>query len=519
MQEKSKRKTKKSSIKSAYIPMRLIFAALIIIAEVLAVIGIVIALCIYVPYFIVFTLLTQIVCVLRIIASDDNPDYKVPWLLVVLIFPVAGFMVYFMFYSRKLKDKHIKRLDELKKKTYSKNDKRDFLRLKEEDSIIHGHAKMICELADTHLFGGQGLKYFSSGEELFENLINDLKIAEKFIFMEYFIIDEGELWNSILQILVDKAKNGVEIKIVYDDVGCIRTLPGNYYKRLKKYGIEAVPFSRLKGQADNEFNNRSHRKITVIDGKIGYTGGANIADEYVNKIERFGHWKDSGIRIEGEAVWELTELFLTDYCVNVSKFAESDNEYYPSFDLKKNDGYVIPFGDGPNPLYPRRVSKNIIINMLSVANDYAYITTPYLIIDNDICSSIENASLRGVDVKIILPHVPDKKMVFDMTRSFYSRLIKAGVEIYEYGPGFMHAKNYVVDDKIAMVGTVNLDYRSLAHHFENAVWLYKCDCIKDIKADIMQTLDLSIKITEADCKVGGMKAFFRALLKIFAPLM
>lgn len=518
MKNKGK-KTRKSSFKSAYIPMRLIFAAVITVAEVLFVIGIVVALCVYVPFFILLTFLTQVVCALRIIASDDNPDYKVPWLLVVLVFPVAGFMVYFMFYSRTLKKKYIKRLEELKKKTYPKSDGKDFIRLKEEDPIIYGHAKMICELADTHLFGGQRLKYFSSGEEFFESLIKDLKDARKFIFMEYFIIDEGELWTSVLEILKEKAKNGVEIKIVYDDVGCIKTLSGNYHKKLKKLGIDAVPFSRLKGQANNEFNNRSHRKITVIDGVIGYTGGANVADEYVNKIERFGHWKDSGIKLEGEAVWELTELFLTDYCVNVAKMPHSDNEYYPAFDLEKNDGYVIPFGDGPNPLYPRRVSKNVIINMLSVANEYAYITTPYLVIDNDLCSSIENASLRGVNVKIVLPRVPDKKFVFDMTRSFYLRLIKAGVEIYEYGPGFIHAKNYLVDDKIAMVGTVNLDYRSLAHHFENSVWLYKCRCIKDIKEDMEHVLDLSVKITEEDCKVGGVKAFFRALLKIFAPLM
>lgn len=503
----------------SYIPGRFILAILITLFEILAIIAIVVALCIYVPYFYILAYATQIACVLRIIASDDNPDYKVPWLLFVLILPVSGFMLYFLFYSRKLPKKHIKKIDELRKKTYIKQEKREFESLKEVDSVASSHAQMLCNIAETHLFYGKTQRYFASGEELFASMIEDLKKAKKFIFMEYFIIEEGALWTSILKILKEKVAQGVEVKIVYDDVGCMKTLPSNYAKTLRKYGIQATVFARLKGQANNEFNSRSHRKITVIDGVVGYTGGANIADEYINKKRTLGHWKDSGIRIEGEAVHELTELFLGDYSFNVKTFPEPENDYYPTVDNHEVDGYLIPFGDGPNPLYKTRVSKNVVQNMLSLATEYAYITTPYLIIDNDLCNSLENAALRGVNVKIILPHVPDKKMVFWITQSYYKRLMKAGVEIYEYTPGFMHAKNYVVDGKYAMVGSVNLDYRSLAHHFENAVWLYECECIKDIKRDIDKTLENCIRIKEDTRKNGVIKSFIRAIIKIFAPLM
>ena len=290
--------------------------------------------------------------------------------------------------------------------------------------------------------------------------------------MEYFIIEEGTFWNSILEILKKKAAVGVEVKVLYDDIGCMMTLPGDYYKTLKSYGIEARPFSRLRGNADSEFNNRSHRKIMVIDGKIGYTGGVNIADEYINEIVKFGHWKDTAIRLEGEAVWELTKLFLVDFGINVKKLLAARNDWYPVQRNNSAQGYIIPFGDGPHPIYERRVGKSVIQNMLSSATRYAWITSPYLIIDNDLCTTFENTALRGVDVRIIVPHIPDKKLVFGMTRSFYHRLMAAGVKIYEYEPGFIHAKSYLVDDDYAMIGTINLDYRSLVHHFENGV----CNC-------------------------------------------
>lgn len=501
-----------------YIPIRYIIAILITIFEILAIIGIVAILCVFVPYFYILAIITTIAVEIQIIASDNNPDYKVPWMLFVLILPIAGFMLYFMFSSRTLKQKFIKRLDDLKAHSYKKNDKEVLEKLDSQDSIACSQAKMLLNIADTHIFKNTKQTYFPSGEKYFESLLNDLNNAKKFIYMEYFIIDEGKFWNSILDILKEKAKQGLDVKVLYDDVGCMNTLPGNYSKILKGFGIEATPFSRLKGQADNEFNNRSHRKITVIDGFIGYTGGVNIADEYINERKKYGHWKDSGIRLEGEAVWEFTKLFLIDFGINIKKPLSLPENLYPIYETP-NSGYVIPFGDGPKPLYERRVGKSVIQNMLNTATKYVYITTPYLIIDNDLCVSIENAALRGIDVRIITPHIPDKKVVFQMTRSYYKRLMSAGVKIYEYEPGFIHAKTYLCDDKIAMIGTINLDYRSLVHHFENGVWLYNTDCIKDLKTDIEETLEKSIFVSEDMLKANIFVRFFRSLVRIFAPLL
>ena len=502
-----------------YIPVRYIIAFAITLFEILAIIGIMIALCYYVPYFYIAAYVTTFAVELKIIASSDNPDYKIPWMLFVLILPIAGFMLYFIFASRKLKKKYIRRLKELKNKYYNKDNNILLDCLEKENPQASNQAKMLCNIAEAHIFKNTKQTYFPSGEEYHKALLEDLKSATKFIYLEYFIIEEGKFWNSILEILKEKSHQGLDIKVAYDDIGCMSTLPGNYSKILKSYGIEATPFSRLRGSADSEFNNRNHRKITVIDGKIGYTGGINIADEYINEFAKYGHWKDAGIRLEGEAVWELTRLFLIDFGINVKYMPELKHNIYPTIEGINENGYVIPFGDGPKPLYQRRVGKSIIQSMLANATKYVYITTPYLIIDNELCTSIENTALRGVDVRIIVPHIPDKKIVFNMTRSYYKRLVECGVKIYEYSPGFIHAKTYLADDKFAIIGTINLDYRSLVHHFENGVWLYNCESIKDLKVDIVDTLDKSKEITSDKLKTNVLNRFFRAVVRIFAPML
>lgn len=502
-----------------YIPVRYIIAMLITVLEIAAIIGIVIACCYYVPYFYIAAWLTEIFCVIRIVASDDNPDYKIPWLLFVLIIPIAGFMLYFLFYSRKLQKRFVKRLSMLKDSSYVRDDSELFEQLKNENPGAYNQAKMLCAISESHLFTNTRQTYFPLGEDMHKSMLEDLKKAEKFIFMEYFIVEEGKFWNSIMVILKEKAKQGVQIRVVYDDIGCMSTLPGDYYHILRYYGIESVPFSRLKGNADSEFNNRSHRKIMVIDGVVGYTGGVNIADEYINEVERFGHWKDTAIRLEGEAVWELTKLFQIDYGINVKKLPEAKHDYYPKNSEVKESGYIIPFGDGPSPIYDRRVGKSVIQNMLAGATRYVYMTSPYLIIDNDLCQDIENTAMKGVEVKIIVPHIPDKKLVFGMTRSFYKRLMDAGVQIYEYEPGFIHAKSYLSDDEYAMIGTINLDYRSLVHHFENGVWMYRCESIKDMKSDFEETLAKSIMVTPDMIKTNLLQRFIRSVVRIFAPLL
>ncbi len=502
-----------------YIPIRFWIAIALIIMETAAVIGIVILCALYIPYFYIAIYATQVFCVLKIINSQENPDYKVPWLLFVLVVPVAGFMIYFMFYNRKLDRGQIKRIKRIFSQQVDTKDMKILSELEQEDRKAYLQANQLCKISYSHLYKNTSAVYYDMGEKLFPAMVEDLKKAEKFIFMEYFIIEEGLFWNTILEILKEKAKTGVDVRVVYDDVGCMCTLPGDYHKTLNKYGIKAVCFSRLRGQADNEFNNRSHRKITVIDGRVGYTGGINLADEYINEVEKHGVWKDVGIRIEGDAVNQLTSLFLIDYELNVRTAVEPFEPYFTDGVSVKDSGYMIPFGDGPGPIYKHRVAKIAIMNMLNQAEDYVYMMTPYLIIDNELCQCIENAALRGIDVRIITPHIPDKKIILLMTRSYYKRLKDAGVKIYEYEPGFIHAKVYISDDKYGIVGTVNMDYRSLVHHFENGIWLYNHQVLSQIKDDVEVTLAQSIAVTDEHIKNTWGQRLIRALVRILSPLL
>lgn len=502
-----------------HIPFRYILAMTIFILETVLVIGIVFACSKYIPYFFIAVNLTQFAVCISIISSSDNPDYKVPWLVVVLVIPIVGFMLYFMFYKRKLSKKFIKKNNEIHN-SYEPDDCQTLEKLKEEDFGIYSQVIQIKEYSGSHIFCDTETKYYSSGEEIFEEMLVELEKAKKFIFLEFFIIEKGIFWNSILGILERKVKENVDVKVVYDDIGCMMTLPGNYYRQLQKMGIDCVPFSFLKGQANNEFNNRSHRKLLIIDGKVAFTGGINLADEYINKKSKFGFWKDSGIKITGNGVNEYTELFLGDYLLNLYKGSEKFdiNKYYVRNEFK-SDGYVMPFGDGPNPIYLKNVGKTIILNMLYTAKKYVYITTPYLIVDNELAQAIENCSHRGVDIRIFVPHIPDKKIVFEMTRSYYKRFVDAKVKIYEYEPGFIHSKCYIADGEVGMVGTINLDYRSLVHHFENGVWMYKSKAILEVKKDIEKIQDVSIEIKGEDIKNGVFQRMFRAIVKVFSPLL
>lgn len=501
-----------------YIPARYIVSIVVAVLETLAVLAAVGILMYFLPYFYVAVIATQIGVAIGIMASEENPDYRLPWLFIDLLLPVAGFMFYFIFAHRRLEKRRIRELEDLGEQLHQKDSGKELALLKAENADACSQARLICNISRSSLYRNTRVKYFPLGERYYESLWADLKAAEKFIFLEYFIIEEGIFWDSVLAVLKEKAQAGVEVRVVYDDIGTMMTLPGDYAKTLKSYGIDAAIFSKLKGNADSEFNNRSHRKIVVIDGKVGYTGGINMADEYINRKVKYGHWKDGGVRLEGEGVQGLTNLFLSDYGSNV-KDPRIKERFYPAAEAGEDDGYVLPFGDGPEPFYARRVGQSAVQCMLAQAEDYVWITTPYLIIDNELCSAIESAALRGVDVKIITPHIPDKKLIFMMTRSFYPRLMKAGVEIYEYEPGFIHAKNYLADDRVGMVGTINLDYRSLVHHFEDAVWMYGCGCLKDLKADMTETREKCIRIQPSMLRQNIFKRIFCAIARVFAPLM
>ncbi|MBQ7351345.1 MAG: cardiolipin synthase [Clostridia bacterium] len=502
-----------------YIPTRYIIAILITILEILGIIGCVVALAIYVPYFYIALFITEIVSIITIVVSQGNPDYKVAWLFFVVMLPIVGLMLFLIFHKRKLPKKAIKRLKNLHD-SYDYDDTKNFQDLKKIDPYIHTQAVSLCHTANVHLYKNTQLEYYPLGEDMHQAMLTELNNAKKFIFLEYFIIEDGQFWKSILDILIEKAKAGVEVKLVYDDIGCMGTLPGNYYKTLrKKYNIQTVLFSKLRAQADGEFNNRSHRKILVIDGQVGFTGGVNIADEYINETLRFGHWKDTGIKLSGEAVNELTKLFLTDFYINTPHTPENFNKYYIAKNISNSNNFVIPFGDGPKPIYNYDVGKTAIINLLSQAKDYVYISTPYLIIDNELMSAIENTAHRGVDIRIIVPNIPDKKLVFNMTKNSCRQLIKSNVKIYKYTPGFIHAKQYIADDKFGIIGTINLDYRSLTHHFENGVWIYDKTTIEIIKQDMFKVMNHSHLMNEEKQKDNVFTKLINIIVRLFAPLL
>ena len=323
---------------------------------------------------------------------------------------------------------------------------------------------------------------------------------------------------SIHAILKQKAAQGVEIFFLYDDFGCMTTLPEQYYEQLKNEGIHCTPSNKFTPILSHIHNNRDHRKITVIDGRIGFTGGINLADEYINAIEKYGHWKDTAIRLEGPAVKNFMSLFLASWN-SQSKYQIDCTKYMELLPVQQDvNGYVIPFGDGPEPIYRDSIGKNVYLNMINAAKEYVYITTPYLICDHELINALRIAVKKGIDVRIITPHVPDKKTIFLMTRSNYKRLIKSGVKIYEYTPGFIHAKNFICDDKFAVCGTINLDYRSLVHHFECGVWMYGSDAVISMKEDFMRTLTISQQISLTDSELKPWQRLLAEIMKVFSPL-
>ena len=363
-------------------------------------------------------------------------------------------------------------------------------------------------------------EYHPTGEVSWQRMLEELEKAEHYIFLEYFILEEGTMWDPILAILRRKAAEGVDVRVIYDDLGSIFKLPDGYDKLLESYGIRACVFNPFIPVINLRMNNRDHRKICVIDGHTGFTGGINLADEYINVKELHGHWKDTAIMLRGEAVWSLTVMFLTMW--DFIKGEEADFDLYrPQVyqrELPPDDGYIQPFAD--NPLDDEPVGENVYLNMISRAKKYVYITTPYLIPSNEMMTALCNAARSGVDVRIITPHVPDKWYVHMVSRAHYSQLVEAGVRIFEYTPGFIHAKSFVADGLYAVVGTINLDYRSLYLHFECATWMYGASCIQDIYRDFLETEAVSQEITLEQCRaVPFHTRIARNLLKMFAPLM
>lgn len=383
--------------------------------------------------------------------------------------------------------------------------------LEKEAPLIYPQAKYLLDYALAPTYNNTETTYFPLGDDMFPVMLSELNKAEKFIFMEYFIIEDGLMLNSILDILKEKASRGVDVRFMYDSLGSIAKAPVDIVRDLRKAGIRCFEFNTFRSILDNRYNNRDHRKICVIDGNVGFTGGVNLADEYINVKTVYGHWKDTAIMIKGDAVWSLTNMFLTLWD-GINKCDEDFRKYLPDIDVKTDNGYVIPYTDFP--IDNETVGKSVYLNMINRANRYIYIMTPYLILDNTMATSLCDAAKSGIDVRLITPGIADKKLVNLLTKSYYDKLIEAGVKIYEYTPGFVHAKIFVSDDETAVVGTINLDYRSLAHHFENAIWMYKTDIVADIKKDFLDTQEKCERITLEKCMKRVLQNNFPADFKI-----
>ncbi len=463
--------------------------------------------------------------ILYIINKHDNPAYKLAWIIPILIFPLFGGILYLCFGDKRPTRRMRRQMNRAATKisSFSIADEKLPERIREEDPVAYGQIKYITDCAHYPIYENVESRYFKSGEECFPVLLEELRKAKKFIFMEYFIVEEESMWEEILEVLKQKAAEGVEVRFMYDDMGCVNLLPYDYYKKLEKFGIQSVAFNPVIPFFSLVMNHRDHRKITVIDGNVGFTGGWNIADEYINRKERFGYWKDTGVMIRGDAVWNLTSMFLVTWNNAKQERKEDLRDYMPKPLLKdgveqvKEPGYVQPYGD--SPLDEESVSESVFLNMINGAQNYVYLCTPYLVIDNEMITALILAAKRGVDVRIITPGIPDKRYVYILTQSYYSELIAGGVKVYQFDPGFVHSKSYVCDDKYAIVGTINLDYRSLYLHFECGVFFYKTPMVMEVKEDLLQTMEQSTKQTYAMTQKNIIKRLAQAVLRVFAPIM
>ncbi|MGM9612704.1 MAG: cardiolipin synthase [Butyricicoccus sp.] len=462
-------------------------------------------------------LLTAVI-IIWLIRKYDNPSYKIPWIVLILTFPLFGGIFYLAWGNTPFN-----RARAQKKFTAPRPDFSGDLSHPAGGRLIASmprHTRRtgyIESLTGMPAWGETAVRYFPLVEHQFTAMCEELKKAQRFIFMEYFIIEQGEMWQPILEILTQKIAQGVEVRIMYDDAGCMSKLPSGYDRYLRSLGIRIVRFNRFIPTLNTYLNYRDHRKITVIDGNVGYMGGANIADEYINRKSPFGHWKDTGIELRGAGVANMTECFL-EMWEYATRIAVTDHAQYRPTISRPGDGYVQSFGD--TPLDDFNVGETVYMQIINNARDYVYITTPYLVLDNEMITALTTAAQSGVDVRIITPGIPDKKYVYLVTRSFYQQLTRAGVRIYEYTPGFLHAKMIVSDDDVAVVGTINMDFRSFFLHFECGTVLYGGKVIREIKQDIQDILGQSREIdSEWFRHVPWASSVVASVLRLLSPLL
>lgn len=456
--------------------------------------------------------------VMDLVNSTNNVSISVTWIIIILLLPGFGSILYLMFANKQI-PKGLRRLNEQTNFKPFKVLPQDYSILDEmleQSQSVHKQFSYILKNGSFPLYKDSEVEYYATGEDKFESMLVELKKAKDYIFLEYFIIREGIMWNSMLDILIEKASEGVDVRVMYDDVGTINNLPKDYADTLRSYGIQVHVFNRLRPIMMVQMNNRDHRKILSIDGKVGYLGGINLGDEYVNKLERFGHWKDSAIKIEGAAVWSLTMMFLQFWNV-LNNIDEDVNKYNPNYKVASN-GYIQPFSDSPTD--NEELGENIHLNFMMHAKRKLYIMTPYLIPGNDMKRILMLNAKSGVDVRIIVPHMPDKWYVHAVSKSNYKDLIESGVRIFEYTPGFIHSKNLLADDRVGIVGSANLDFRSYYLNFESGAIMYKTSAIDDLISDFDNTFKESIEISLEDAlNVVWYKKFIRLVLGMFSPLL
>ena len=454
-----------------------------------------------------FYSILSVLLVLGIVKESKSLSKDLPWIIIIMLFPIVGALLYIVIGGNLKKSKVLKAI-----KQSEENGGKYFVQNKDIKKEIeeqnNGKLNYLMNYLNFPVTKNNEVKYYSFGEKAFPDMISELKNAKKFIFLEYFIIKTGKMWDEILKILEEKAEQGLDVRLIYDDMGCIAFLPTNYPKKMEEKGIKCVAFNKLNPFLGVIMNNRDHRKMMIIDGKTVFSGGMNLADEYINLEHPYGIWKDNGIKIKGDAVWNFTVMFLNMW--NAYKKEDSNYNIF-KYDFSKenlnNKGYVVPYFE--TPLDSEIVGENV----------YLYIFTPYLIIDTDMINSLILSAKRGVDVRIVVPGIPDKKIVYSLTTSYFETLIKNGVKIYKYTPGFVHSKVFISDDNIATVGTINLDYRSLYLHFECGVFMQDVEVINEVKKDLVETIEKSHLVSKKDATPKFFKGVWQAVLRLFAPLM
>lgn len=462
-----------------------------------------------------FYQIVSIFIVLSLLKNSTRLSSDIPWIILILVFPIFGTILFITLGRSYSKSKLLRNIIKLEKRNgqYLIQDKKikEEIKNKNLDNLNY-----ILNNSGYPIYKNNDIKYYNFGEKFYPDFLVELKQAKKFIFMEYFIIKEGKMWNEILEILKEKSKEGVDVRIIYDDMGSLTTLSPTYPKELQNYGIKCIPFNKLSPFRGIFMNNRDHRKMTIIDGKVAFSGGLNLSDEYINLNDRLGIWKDNAIKIVGNSVWNFTVMFLTMWNANVNTDKNLLDFKYEFKKTIKTDGFVVPYA--VNPFYKNLIGEDIYINMINSSKKYIYIMTPYLIIDTDMINSLIRASKRGVDVRILVPGIPDKKIVYMQTSSYFKLLYDNGVKILKYKDGFVHSKVLLSDDNKAVVGTINFDYRSLYLHFENGIYMEDVSCIKEIKNDFEQTFSHSAELDEKEIKPKFLKNIWQSILRLFAPL-